>query len=244
MSEGIAVTSDKVSKVDKGLDRHTCGIIMPISATANCPRDHWAEVLTILEEAKLVSDESESGIIQKRIVHNVYKSDVVVCDVSEKNPNVMFELGLRIAFDKPTIVIKDDKTDYSFDTSPIEHLDYPRDLRFGKMVEFKKELQRKMKASLEGNNEHSFLKSFGAIQSVKLESEDVSSAQYVLERLDELTGEIRSLRDERRKFASEEVDALINRALGKGRKTDNVVPPSTQLSPFDALIANAPDEWK
>jgi hypothetical protein len=49
--------------------------------------------------------------------------------VSGKNPNVMFELGIRLAFDKATIIIKDDKTDYSFDTSVIQHIPYPRDLR-------------------------------------------------------------------------------------------------------------------
>jgi hypothetical protein len=66
------------------------------------------------------------GVIQKRIVQNLYSSDVIVCDVSGKNPNVMFELGMRLAFDKPTLIVKDDKTDYSFDTGIIEHVPYPR----------------------------------------------------------------------------------------------------------------------
>jgi hypothetical protein len=34
-----------------------------------------------------------------------------------KNPNVMFELGMRLAFDKPAIIIKDNRTNYSFDTA-------------------------------------------------------------------------------------------------------------------------------
>jgi hypothetical protein len=34
----------------------------------------------------------------------------------------MFELGMRLAFDKPTVIIKDDKTDYMFDTGIIEHV--------------------------------------------------------------------------------------------------------------------------
>jgi hypothetical protein len=59
----------------------------------------------------------------------------------------MFELGMRLAFDKPTIIVKDNKTTYSFDTSPIEHLSYPRDLRFSKIVEFKEKLSDKIKAT-------------------------------------------------------------------------------------------------
>jgi len=56
----------------------------------------------------------------------------------------MFELGLRLAFDKPTVIIKDDKTEYSFDTGVIEHVPYPRDLRFAKVMEFKKRLTEKI----------------------------------------------------------------------------------------------------
>lgn len=77
-----------------------------------------------------MSDADDVGVIQKRIVQGVYGADLIVCDVSCKNSNVMFELGMRLAFDKPTVIIKDDKTDYTFDTGVIEHITYPRDLRF------------------------------------------------------------------------------------------------------------------
>ena len=118
-----------------------CGIIMPISPIDGCTAEHWAEVKEIIKDevesivdlkftAKLVSDADDIGVIQKRIVQGVYNSDKIVCDVSAKNSNLLFELGMRLAFDKPTVIIKDDKTDYSFDTSIIEHLAYPRDLRF------------------------------------------------------------------------------------------------------------------
>ena len=91
---------------------------MPISATSSCTESHWQEVLSILQsavegvgfEGNLVSEATDVGVIQKRIVQNLYENPVVVCDVSEKNPNVMFELGMRLAFDKPVVIIKDDKT--------------------------------------------------------------------------------------------------------------------------------------
>ena len=134
-----------------------CGIVMPISAIDNCSAEHWTEVLTIVKEVikdaefepNLVSDADDSGIIQKRIIQNLYKNEIVVCDVSAKNPNVMFELGMRLAFDKPTIIIKDDKTDYSFDTSVIEHVAYPRDLRFTKILKFKETLKSKIISTYE-----------------------------------------------------------------------------------------------
>ena len=115
-----------------------CGVVMPISEIDGCSESHWADVRGIIDQAveqagfvpNLVSEADDVGIIHKRIIQNLYDNPIVVCDVSGKNPNVMFELGIRLAFDKPTIIIKDDKTSYSFDTSSIEHIEYPRDLRF------------------------------------------------------------------------------------------------------------------
>ena len=104
-----------------------CGIVMPISSLDGCTEAHWSDVLEILTESieqagfdgNLVSNADDVGIIQKRIIQNLYDNPIVVCDVSGKNPNVMFELGMRLAFDKPTIIVKDDRTTYSFDTRAI-----------------------------------------------------------------------------------------------------------------------------
>lgn len=177
----------------------TCGIVMPISSIDGCTEDHWSDVLTIITEAieesgfeaNLVSNADDVGIIQKRIIQNLYDNPIVVCDVSGKNPNVMFELGMRLAFDKPTIIIKDDKTSYSFDTSPIEHLTYPRDLRFGKIIEFKARLRDKIintyKSSIENPEYTTFLKHFGEFKVAKLSTKEVSGSEYIID-------EIKSLR--------------------------------------------------
>lgn len=182
----------------------TCGIVMPISTIDGCSADHWADVRNIIEDSicdagftpNLVSDADDSGIIQHRIVQNIYKNDIVVCDVSAKNPNVMFELGLRLAFDKPTIIVKDDKTDYSFDTSIIEHIPYPRDLRFNKINKFKQALTDKIQAThkaaqIEGYT--TFLKHFGEFKVAKLEQKEVSSDRYIIESLSQIRSDIFSL---------------------------------------------------
>lgn len=183
----------------------SCGLIMPISAIDGCPAEHWAEVKAVVIESvesiqkprftvRLVSDADETGVIQKRIVQNVYNSEIVVCDVSAKNPNVMFELGLRLAFDKPTVIIKDDKTDYSFDTGVIEHVTYPRDLRFTKIVDFKNTLADKVaatyKAGLSDANHSPFLKNFGTFQVAALNQTEVAPDKIVVELLTEMQGDI------------------------------------------------------
>lgn len=175
-----------------------CGLVMPISSIDGCNEQHWSDVKGILTEAvedagfkaNLVSYADDVGIIQKRIIQNLYENPIVVCDVSGKNPNVMFELGIRLAFDKPTIIVKDNETSYSFDTSPIEHLEYPRDLRFTKIVEFKGALQEKVQATLkkskEDKNYTTFLKHFGTFTVAKLDTKEVSKEDFIIEELKEL----------------------------------------------------------
>ena len=176
----------------------TCGIVMPISAIDSCPESHWEEVKKILTdaiqtagyEANLVSDADDVGVIQKRIVQNLYDNDIVVCDVSCKNANVMFELGLRLAFDKPTIIVSDDKTGYSFDTAPIEHLTYPRDLSYFKIVEFKTKLKEKILGTMnkaKADASYSpFLKSFGEFKVASIEHSEGTINEVVLQRLDDM----------------------------------------------------------
>lgn len=188
----------------------TCGLIMPISAIDGYTAEHWKEIKNILTdsiksikeytiEVKLVSDADEIGVIQKRIVQNIYDSDIVVCDVSAKNPNVMFELGMRLAFDKPTVIVIDDKTGYSFDTGLIEHVGYPKDLRFQQVVDFKNKLANKVlatyKKSIESPEHSTFLKNFGKFEIAKLEETTVPANTLMINMLSDLQRDVNKIKN-------------------------------------------------
>jgi hypothetical protein len=184
-----------------------CGIIMPIADHSEYPQGHWKDVLSIFIQAinetqfepRLVSDDGAIGLIHERIVNNIYSNEIVICDVSSKNPNVMFELGLRLAFDKPTIIIKDEKTGYSFDTGVIEHLTYPSSLRFSQVIDFKQELIKRINAtyaiSKAEPNYSPFLKSFGkTIVPATIHQTEVPESKYILSMLESLSNDIKSLK--------------------------------------------------
>jgi hypothetical protein len=220
-------TVDKPAKKDtndeSAPERPMCGIIMPISAIDGLPTGHWEDVKNILREAiesagfkaDLVSDTEETTIIQRTIVHNLYNNAIVVCDVSGKNPNVMFELGIRLTFDRPTVVVKDDHTQYSFDSSPIEHLIYPRDLRHNQIVQFMEKLSGKVKATYEkaakDPNYSTFLKYFGEFKVPQLEQKEVSADQFIIARLEELSNSISRL--ERQSYRSSTVARRAERTF-------------------------------
>jgi len=187
-------------------EKPKCGIVMPISLIDGLGKAHWADVYSIISDAaesagfdaRLVSRANDVGIIQKRIVQNLYDDPIVVCDVSAKNPNVMFELGMRLAFDKPTIIIKDDQTSYVFDTGQIEHLEYPRDLRFTRILDFKEKLRNKIEAThkraMDDPTYTTFLKHFGEFKVASIEKKEVSGQEYILKKLKEIKSTLRAYR--------------------------------------------------
>lgn len=172
----------------------TCGIIMPIATMSpEYTAEHWEDVRAIIDtaieragfEPRIVSDSEDSTIIHKSIINNIYHDEIIVCDVSNKNANVMFELGMRLAFNKPVVIIKDDKTGYSFDTSNIEHVGYRKDLRHNTVEKFINDLARKIKATHEApskENYQPFLSHFGKFEVAKIENKSIEGSE-ALEKL-------------------------------------------------------------
>lgn len=175
-------------------EKKICGIVMPISECDGRPPSHWADVLSIIKnsatsagfEARLVSETFETNLIHKEILRNIYQDEIVVCDVSGRNPNVFFELGIRMATQKPTIVIKDNATIYPFDTSVNRYIEYPRDLRHPLVENFKKELSDMIIKVSNQKPEMSFIGQLGPFQIPNIESTEISASEAILAKLDRI----------------------------------------------------------
>lgn len=174
---------------------------MPIARTDGYPESHWKDVLTILDSVtsdlgiskkRIVSDGDTITTIHSRIVNNLNEDDIIICDVSSRNPNVMFELGMRIASDKPVIIIKDSLTDYCFDSGTIEHLPYPKDLRYGEIQIFKEKLKKKIVKTHEefiqnGDKGVSpILKNFGSFERKKIKLDKLSAEEALIRDIDSI----------------------------------------------------------
>ena len=110
----------------------------------------------------------------------------------------MFELGLRLAFDKPTIIVKDDETKYSFDTSVIEHLMYPKDLRYHSIENFKIDLRQKIKKTYarylkDPSTYSTFLKNFGSFKVPEIDEKVLPMNEYIIEELKSIRGNLDQL---------------------------------------------------
>jgi len=116
----------------------TCFVMMPISDSSEYEKGHFSRVYRYLikpacEKAGFfpirADDVASSNHIVIDILKKIIKSDIVLCDLSGRNPNVLYELGLRQAFNKPAALIKDDKTSDIFDIQGFRYFPYDHKLR-------------------------------------------------------------------------------------------------------------------
>jgi hypothetical protein len=67
------------------------------------------------------------------ILRKILDADMVVCDLSARNANVLYELGIRQAFNRPVTLIRDSRTPRIFDIQGLRDLEYDETLRIDKI---------------------------------------------------------------------------------------------------------------
>ena len=124
----------KQSKSDSEVQNNKkCFIIMPISTPEGYTENHFKQVYeTIIAPAVLkagyepyrVDDDRICDSIIDKILRNLVECEMAVCDLSSRNPNVMYELGIRQAYGKKVVLIQDEKSQPIFDVSAINTVFY------------------------------------------------------------------------------------------------------------------------
>ncbi|EPY4577688.1 hypothetical protein ACXDKZ_003561 [Klebsiella pneumoniae] len=154
-------TSPKTSKekVTENIER-TCFVIMPIADMASYDSRHFDRVYNHLIKPacdaagfKTVrADEvNNSNLIVLDILKRIVESDIAICDLSGRNPNVMYELGLRQAFNKKTVLIKDDRTISPFDVQAFRYCEYDSSLRIDNAFNNIKSLEKAIISTFEAD---------------------------------------------------------------------------------------------
>lgn len=104
--------------------KQSCFVIMPFSKTENHDEDYWTNhyekfLKPIIEMSGLYEvhrSKALSGDILKQIITDLVVSKLVVADLTDANPNVYWELGVRQSFKHGTITIAEaEKTKLPFD---------------------------------------------------------------------------------------------------------------------------------
>lgn len=116
----------------------TCFVIMPIADHPNYEPGHFKRVYEHLiapacraagYEPVRADENTSSNMIMHDILLKILKSEMVICDLSTNNANVFYELGLRQAFNKKTVLITDGREKTPFDLLGFRYQMYAPSLR-------------------------------------------------------------------------------------------------------------------
>lgn len=151
-------TKDKNSDKDKTTEKR-CFVMMPFSDQGDYPKGHFTKVYEQIFAPAIikagykpyrVDENTISDSIINKIFEGVQNCEMALCDLSNRNPNVLYELGLRQAYNKPVVLVKDEKTENIFDVSVISTVPYSSNRLYENVVEAQEKICESLKTTGEG----------------------------------------------------------------------------------------------
>ncbi|AXA78102.1 hypothetical protein ACOTC8_10110 [Achromobacter xylosoxidans] len=134
-----------------------CFIIMPIADADGYPQGHFKHVYDNIVAPSCVNagyravraDEIKAtNLIHLDILKRLIEAPIAICDLSSRNPNVLFELGIRQAFDRPVVLIQESGTPKIFDIAPLRYLEYSKDMKYHDVLRSQGELKDAIEATV------------------------------------------------------------------------------------------------
>lgn len=125
----ILAVLNKLEKfeTEKEREKKQCFVIMPFSSTKTCSEDEWSEIFgnvikPAVEESGLNYECCRArlffGSIIEHILDRLNRSHLVIADLTDRNPNVLYELGVRHTLGGGTLVIAQNQADVPSDLYP------------------------------------------------------------------------------------------------------------------------------
>lgn len=142
-------------------DRKICFVISPIGEEGSETRERSDQILkhiitgpieqlgyTVIRADKI----SEPGIITTQIIEHIVDADLVIADLTDKNPNVFYELAIRHAIRKPLVQMIKKGEVIPFDVAATRIIQF--DLHnLDSVATAKEEILSQVKSLEAGNNE-------------------------------------------------------------------------------------------
>ncbi|AQH03713.1 hypothetical protein A9R05_32425 (plasmid) [Burkholderia sp. KK1] len=132
-------------------------VVMPFSPTKTSSGEQWTETYEHIFQPAVVSAgytcsraEVSTGSLISSIIDDLRTSRIVVADITDQNPNVFYELGVRHALSKRTIIVSQRAEDIPSDLRGYWAIVYGR--APSEVAKFRNELARII-SSIEKNPE-------------------------------------------------------------------------------------------
>lgn len=114
-----------------------CFVIMPVATTKSCSTRQWTTIFNEMITQAVVGSrlgficersKPRTGNLIKDILNELNRADVVIADLTDTNPNVFYELGVRHTLRNRTILIAQDMKYVPSDLKSYWVIIYKKDL--------------------------------------------------------------------------------------------------------------------
>lgn len=159
-------TNDNKELNTKTQHAKRCFVMMPFSDPEGYAKGHFRKIYEqiikpAIESAGYVAyrvdEDGVSNLITTKIFQAIVDCDMAICDLSSRNPNVLYELGIRHAFDKPVVLITDEKTERIFDIQGLSTITYRSSRLYDEVPEDQEKIVEAMKANENNSSIYSII---------------------------------------------------------------------------------------
>ena len=214
-------------------EKPVCFIIMPISDPDGYAAGHFQHVFEDLfvpacekagYQAIRADQVRETNLIHLDVLQKIIDSPMALCDLSSRNPNVLFELGLRQAFDKAVALVQEVGTPQIFDITPLRFTNYRRELVYREALQDQEAIAAGLTATREATSDrksiNSIVKLLGLTHPASRANITESDRDSAI--LSVIMTELANLRSEIRSTTS----ASVSSSSSPHRETGSVIPQS------------------
>lgn len=218
-----------------------CFVIMPFtapSASNDYAEEHFTEVyedlfVPAVELVGFHAVRADTTQLSRNILADllamIESTDVVLCDLSTANPNVLFELGWAFRADKPCVLVKDELTSYIFDLQHTHVTTYQSGLRARQVATDIKSISELIgNTAKDETRRWSMAKNLGLELNLQLQEEATG---------DSSTAALLDVREELRQLRSRLEDVLVLQASGIRRTGGSLADERSSLQ-----LRNSSDE--
>ncbi|WP_263367313.1 TIR domain-containing protein [Edaphobacter bradus] len=129
-STSSSVVTEEIKKLSKGLSisaSDTCFVMMPFAdplggyyASIYKPAIEKAQLRAIRADAEIYG----TGKIIDQIWNGIHTARILVAELTGRNPNVLYELGIAHALEKPVVLVSSNEEDVPFDIRHVRVIYY------------------------------------------------------------------------------------------------------------------------
>ena len=185
--------------------KKTCFVIMPFSDPDGYECGHFRNIYEYTfapairaagYEPLRIDDNIVSSLIHGKMMNELINAPMVLCDLSTNNPNVLYELGIRHAFDKPVVLVQEMGQDRIFDIGAITSVEYHPSRLYEEVVEDQKRITEAILQNASAKSAYSIM-SLANLHSAKATGDKSVTSEtqmnYLLQEVSKLSQKVRAM---------------------------------------------------